>query len=362
MLHSDARSPSPPLAVIGLFPPPVHGQSVLTEKMAAFLETQVPVIRLSLGRQSVFSKIGMHLQAALRLLTLGGRRTVYSTPPGQKGLWLFLLIVAAARLSRRRLFIHHHSFRVISAGPLLAMRLGNALGGPNIHHIFLGERMRDGFCSLYKPPPQGFRASVVPNAFAYPPPATAPVPRTGRLTVGHISNLTMEKGVGRVIDLFERLRREGRDIRLVLAGPVSDPKLTPLIAASQSRHKDAFDYRGPVYGEAKTRFFADIDLLLLPSSLVDEADPLVIQEAYEAGVDVMASNRGCIAERLRRQDAFLTLDPVQDAAQIGHLLDELALHRDVVATASWHHAGTLHRRAHRQAEALITQLLDDASA
>jgi glycosyltransferase involved in cell wall biosynthesis len=65
-----------------------------------------------------------------------------------------------------------------------------------------------------------------------------------------------------------------------------------LAAASHVEHL------GPLYDEAKDRFFSELDVMLFPTKYINEAEPLVIHEALRAGVFTIACDRGAIAEIL----------------------------------------------------------------
>jgi glycosyltransferase involved in cell wall biosynthesis len=346
------RNASPRLPVIGLFPPPVHGQSVLTEKIAALFAQDFDVQRIQLSGTNAVGKLLAAAKACLRALTFRGVRRIYGTPPGQLGLWFFVPIVAALRLRGMTLFLHHHSFRPVNAGPLPAMRMIAWIGGSSLRHILLGERMREGFERLY---PGSGGNLVLANAFAYPPPEM-PAPRQGPVVLGHLSVMTRDKGVARILGIFDALREKGLDARLELAGPVADQTLQPLLDDAVRRHGAALRLHGPVSGAAKGQFYKGIDIFLLPSTLVDEADPLVIQEAYEHGAEVMASDRGCILERLRRPEAILTNLVEQDAPRVATMIEDVAARREAVAQENWRHAGNLHALGLRQMQALVDAL------
>jgi glycosyltransferase involved in cell wall biosynthesis len=113
-----------------------------------------------------------------------------------------------------------------------------------------------------------------------------------------MSNLCEEKGLNIVLDLYREIVAAGWPVRLVLAGPAVDEKAAALIARSQTEFGAGCDYRGPVYGDAKAQFFADIDVFLFPSIYVNEAQPIVLFEAMSYGVPSIATARGCIPEQL----------------------------------------------------------------
>jgi glycosyltransferase involved in cell wall biosynthesis len=57
-------------------------------------------------------------------------------------------------------------------------------------------------------------------------------------------------------------------------------------------------YYGPVLGDAKKEFFAELNTFVFPTRYRNEAEPLVILEALMNGCPVVANNRGCIRSML----------------------------------------------------------------
>ena len=55
---------------------------------------------------------------------------------------------------------------------------------------------------------------------------------------------------------------------------------------------------GPLYGGDKQRFFQRTDLLLFPTRYQNEAEPVTLHEALQAGATVVAASRGCIGGML----------------------------------------------------------------
>ncbi|MCP8890712.1 glycosyltransferase family 4 protein [Sphingomonas faeni] len=272
---------------------------------------------LLLGR-STLGKIGRSLANSWRLLRAGRRGdAVYISIPGQLGAWLLLPTIAVARLRGLTMWFHHHSFRSINLGPMRVMRTLVAWAGPAQNHILLSDGMRDRFAGLYLPPGAG-RAHTMSNTVLLGSDIRSKLsPRPGRpLTLGHVSVLTREKGVSYLFELFDALCREVPGIRLVIAGPSSDPALLATVREAEVRHSGAFDYRGEVAGEEKERFYQDIDLFVLPTTLVDEAEPLVMIEAYSRGVDVLATSTGCIPDRIRDPGLLLSLNIAGDTALV----------------------------------------------
>lgn len=296
-------------------PPPVDGQKVCNAAMLTRLSENDAPIPLPLG-QTAAGKIWRCIANGWTLLVRARcNDTAYISVPGQRGAWMLLLAVLALRLRGAEIWFHHHSFRAINRGPLATMRALIACGGPQQHHILLSDGMRDRFAAMYLNLGQAHSMS---NACLFPPDTRVPpAARPERPpTLGHMSVLTRAKGVIYLLDLFDDLAARVPGIRLILAGPVRDVDLASAIAAAEARHPNAFEYRGTIEGEEKKRFYRDIDLFVLPTTLVDEAEPLVMIEAYAQGVDVFATPTGCIPDRLRDPDQAMTLNKEEDAAMI----------------------------------------------
>lgn len=344
--------------LVGPFPPPMHGQAVYNAAFAAHLE-QLGELRVLATGESLVSKLTSYsriLYAALFHM----RRTdvVYTSMPGQMGAWLFALVVAALRLRGIRHFVHHHSYRSIVLGPLRVMRLVVALGGHTQQHILLSPKMRDKFAALYLRSATSGRALALSNALLFCPKVAAVPPRPLRpVTLGHLSVLTTQKGVDTLLRIFRQAAIIDPELRLVIAGPVADQTLGHAIQAAIADFPDRIDYRGPVSGAAKAQFYSDIDLFLLPTRLIDEAEPLVMLESYAAGVEFMANDRGCIAERLRRPDRMLTGDDDTDTARLLGVVKQAADDWEAVRQACGRHAADLHATAGAEARVLFSEML-----
>jgi glycosyltransferase involved in cell wall biosynthesis len=132
-------------------------------------------------------------------------------------------------------------------------------------------------------------------------PSSAPLPRRapgGRaLTLGFIGQVSHEKGIDLLLDAVAALPPA---TRIVVAGEgVLDDEVR---AHPQAEH------RGRVAGEEKERFFADIDVLVVPSR-VPEVAPLVLDEAAVRRVPVVGARRGGIPEYVPEPCHPLLFDP-----------------------------------------------------
>lgn len=182
------------------------------------------------------------------------------------------------------------------------------LAGPKAIHIVLGEKM---LIDLKATNPEAVEVIVLNNAGLVDVAVHVTSPKVGPIVLGHISNLTEDKGIGRVINAVRTLLKFGYDVKVKIAGSINDAYSENAIREARTELGQVFEYIGPVYGEKKTDFFSVIDVLLFPSLYGNEAAPLVIMEALSSGVTCMAYNVGCIAEQIG-QNGGVVVDENED--------------------------------------------------
>src|SRR5439155_9157981 len=109
--------------------------------------------------------------------------------------------------------------------------------------------------------------------------------------------ITRAKGVLEFLDVADRVHRLQPNLRALIAGPIEEPSLVSILQQRLER-TPWVQYVGAIYGEAKSRFLTELDVLIFPTRYVNEAEPAVIGEALGHGVVVIARNRGCISSIL----------------------------------------------------------------
>ncbi|MFG1230563.1 glycosyltransferase family 4 protein [Xanthobacter wiegelii] len=321
----------------GALPPPVTGMAAVNKDMTDKLSAHCKVVKLNSStahtRGSAFHILTKALGVMLGFFVvighrIGGIRTLYSSADDGLGMVGTIAIVSAARLMGMRIFIHHHSYKYISRRSMLMALLVRS-GGPTATHIFLCDAMGTAFRASYL----GVGKSlIVPNAVKDVAMckrlATASSPDRP-LTLGFLSNLTLEKGLGEAIAVVEKCVQQGWNVRGVLAGPAVSAEASARITSALERLNGRLEWRGAVYGKEKEQFFSELDLFLFPTKYVSESFGLVISEALIRGVPVIAWERGCIG-LFQQVEAALILDTEADfishaEARIRAFLDDPAL-------------------------------------
>ena len=295
------------LLLIGPMPPPVNGQSVVMTHLISKLTPEFPGMRIS---DSTASDTNKWLRSARKihrfadsLRAVADAEVVYIAVKAGKGMWLTAAAAAAARRQGARVFLHHHSYAYVRERKRRMAALVRA-AGPDAHHIVLSKSMSAQLCSVM---PEISQPLVVGNAGLIDRKLLdLPLKTDGQdLVLGHVSDLTVEKGIGEVVDLAVALNRRGIRARLIVGGPHQGGKAGQHLNRADRELGDYFEYRGLLTGEAKLLFFREITHFIFPSRYVHEAVPLVLYEAMAAGVVCVATPQGSIPEQVESSPSFL---------------------------------------------------------
>lgn len=282
-----------PVRVHGPLPPPVTGAARVTDLMAAELRARGARLELNDSNDAVgtMRRIGRLVRGLLRL-AVARRGSVYVGGAGGELLHYQALVVGLARRRGLRVVFHHHNSSYLDQ-PVPAMDRLVRWGGAAVRHVVLGDVMAERLRRTY---PLAQDVVVCSNAALLAPVDGPPHPPHGRVVLGHLSNLTLEKGLQDVVDAAVRARDAGLDCTLVLAGPCADEAAAAVVASSRERLGDALVVTGPLDQDGVERFYADVDLFVFPSRYRNEAEPLVVLDAMRHGVPSVAVDVGCLAE------------------------------------------------------------------
>ena len=130
------------------------------------------------------------------------------------------------------------------------------------------------------------------------------------MIIGHLSNLSREKGLDLVMDTFKGLRKDGVSVKLILAGPVTNKEAAATLREALQEFPHDIQYRGAVHGINKQTFYDELDVFLFPTRYRHEIQGIVQLEAIASGVPVIAYGRGCIESDLANGGG-LVVSPTQ---------------------------------------------------
>jgi glycosyltransferase involved in cell wall biosynthesis len=228
---------------------------------------------------------------------------VYIAVKAGHGMWLTTVAAGLARLTGTRVFLHHHSYAYVRERKPRMVALTRA-AGPNAHHIVLSKSMA---CDLSSVMPELPRPLVIGNAGLVDRTLLElPLKADGSdLVLGHLSNLSLEKGIAEVVELACALHQSGTRVRLVVGGPTVDGETRPHIERAALALGELFEYRGLMTGDTKRAFFEEITHFVFPTRYVHEAVPLVIYEAMAAGAVCVTTRQGSIPEQVEGSPGVL---------------------------------------------------------
>lgn len=311
------------LLIIGPFPPPVHGFSIITKAFAdAVMDGPANVKIADMAVPPTYPKPIFHILRLWRCIVgcwailswrFRGKTAVYIACNGGSGLAYTVLQLIVLRALGMPGFLHHHSFQYILY-PNGLMRWAVSIGAKRLTHVFLCETMREKFQTIY-----GEGNAIVLENCAFVPEQPTPTPHGNEQTlkIGLLSNLCKEKGLYDFLDIMRQSAARDLQVKGVLAGPAQGADLAA-IRLAQAELGDRLTYIGPVYGAEKDMFFSAVDVFTFPTDYVTEAQPTVIFEAQSFGCPVISRAAGCIAAQLGPQEWLIekNADFVEEALQI----------------------------------------------
>lgn len=203
-----------------------------------------------------------------------------------------IIFIIIARIFKVKIFIHHHSFFYLNRKRFLTKTLIK-LASERAKHIVLGPKMRDLLQEKYSLNQEIFILSNVFINKEYLP--SKKYKSSDFIVLGHLANLTAEKGVLRFIEIVKFLNRIGLKVIGEIAGPIHDNSVNQIIQNETTKNK-FINYHGPVYGDDKEKFLERLDIFLFPTSYINEAEPLVLYEAAKFGCLLVGSTVGCMKE------------------------------------------------------------------
>ncbi len=201
----------------------------------------------------------------------------------------------------------------------------------------------------------GVRVEVVPNGVAIEPLAVFG-PRVPDCRFLFLGAPTESKGILELLAAAERLHREGTRFRLLIVVPMDDRRRDTLKRELTLRDLDSIvELRDTVTARERSTLFAGVDCLVHPSH--SEAMPNTVLEAGAAGLCVIATDVGCVAEMLRAgaspgvgevvetQDGFLVAprDSNAVAAAMRQVANDPALRERLAASFRQHVAESFDR-------------------
>jgi len=296
----------------GVFPPPTSGQTVSFEKFTRFLSEHFTIIKLDISpkiknRNFIFKLIKTQkwFKSIFILLKYSFKgNLIYLSYDSGRGFYLDFLTQVIGKSLGYKFVIHHHSYSYINKKQFLYKFITNMIREDSIH-IFLCQKMMTSYKEQYGK----IKGMVLNNWFFLDLDLDKIKVRkknSSKLILGILSNLTIEKGLTKTIEVAKELKKRGLNIELYLAGPIIGEKEEEIKNKIIKDGNNQFiKFLGPVYGEEKNNLLNEIDIFLFPTNYKNEAMPLVLLEALKEQCYIISAERGCIKEVLSKYNCII---------------------------------------------------------
>jgi glycosyltransferase involved in cell wall biosynthesis len=302
------------ICIVGVFPPPLHGMSLITEyvrtRIAEFAAPHIidyspHTLNKSFSvRFLKLFRVTCCLSQFVLLMITDQVRCVYFGLSGGYGQVYDALFVGLARIFGKRLYLHHHGYQYL-IHTLWPAKVLMMVAGSKAVHIVACEKMA---CDLKRLYPIVTKTRIISGIVALDLSNDKIRPRNEILSIGFLSNISLEKGVFEFLEIAKWANEVKLPLRFILAGPFQDNDVKVLVEERMA-HLSNTSYIGAVYGNHKQAFFDSVDVFLFPSH--NESEGLVIHEAMSRGVPVVTYSRGCI-EQVVSEQVGLCLLPSDD--------------------------------------------------
>ncbi len=306
------------LALLHL-PPPIHGVTQINSyiKASSLINNTFDIVYLGLsfgnigniGKSSLKKIVKMvtYLFKLLFLLIKHNPKLVYFTiSPIGMPFYRDVLYAGLIKLFRKKLLLHLHGKGISREykSSVFKQKLYNFVFN-NSFVIHLAHCLLKDLEALQC----SFKNFVLPNGIA---------------SIGHnktikkhpnsilfLSNLMRTKGIYLLLEAVSLLKKKGKNFTLFIAGAYSDTmnerQLNDYLISLDI--KDRVKYLGVVKGQKKNEILSRSEIMVLPS--YNECFPLVILEAYQSSMAVIASDKGAIKN-------------IVNEGKNGFILDELS--------------------------------------
>jgi glycosyltransferase involved in cell wall biosynthesis len=307
------------LIVIGPLPPPYHGVTVSTGLVLAnpllqrsfrleHLDTSDHRSAENTGQWDV-RNVWLALQSLGRLIArLRGDRGVVYLPLSQNRAGLLrdslFILLAAARGWGVAAHLRGGEFNEVYEREPKLMRWLVRTSLARVHSVaVLGSSLRPLFDRLLP----SNRVVVVPNGTPDIPLDGVPRdPKTGLF----LSNLRRRKGVIEALDAALLVLQEEPEARFVFIGDWESSELRSELRLRATAHEEKICFLPTATGEAHAAALASAGFFLFPPRQ-PEGHPRVVLEALAAGLPVITTDRGAIAETVVHEESgFVLQDPV----------------------------------------------------
>lgn len=328
------------LIFVGPLPPPILGESIALQSLyeAEKLHEIYDVKKMNLNRKDFEDPGGLAFDKLLfdsvklvytAFLSLFNKNAILyiSISQTKMGLIRDCLFIRFCKISHKnRVVTHLHGNNlggtIEATSGRLRKFIENTLKKVDVG-IVLGGKLAPNYKNLVK------RVEVVSNGIPENFIRKSEIDfnrKRDRVSILYLSNLMAEKGYVELIHAVVGLIREGLDLELNLVGAIQSENEFQEVKRFIDKYgmADRIIYHGTKRGEEKKQFFLQADMMALPTKYKVEGQPMSIIEGMAAGLPIISSDRGIIAELI--EDCGILVEPV--VTDIKQAIKQLAVNEE----------------------------------
>lgn len=314
-------------------PPPIYGVTVVNKQVYESasinedFETRLLQVNYSkslsdlkkINAKKIVALIGLWLKLIYQLISFRPNYVYYTIPPAGLGFYKELLNILTLKLFRVKPIYHLHGKGIEKAV--------NSKFKRSIHQFCFSNaiviHLSDGLCKSefknLKLKKTSFYAA--PNGIQKAESATRKDENVGKVELLFLSNIQESKGIFLLLDVFPQIIEKYPNTRLNIIGGFRDD-------TTKSRFLDFIEktkigsnvfHWGEKHHQEKHDIIAKCDIHVHPS--LNDAFPLVILEAMQQGLAIVASDQGSIPEIINSNFGFVF--PTNDKVKLFECLEKL---------------------------------------
>ncbi|GAA0486550.1 glycosyltransferase family 4 protein [Salinibacillus aidingensis] len=300
------------LIFIGPLPPPIHGESIALESLYKsnelhdlFNVRKIDTSKHTTDNAGVFtlSKTIMDMANIFRafMSSLLYRNSIIYLSISQTKLGLFrdcIIIFLCKLFGNCKVITHLHGNNLANVidetNGFLNKFISYTLKKVDIG-IVLGKKLSKNYKGLVQ------KVKVVSNGIPFNFIKTDEIhskPNKDFFSILYLSNLMEEKGYIDLIKATTELINEGYNLQLNLAGSIFNKEdFNEVLQYIENKKVDKYiTYCGIKKGDEKKDLFLGADVMVLPTKYKVEGQPMSIIEGMAAGLPIISTNKGIIAE------------------------------------------------------------------
>lgn len=307
-------------------PPPVHGASIMNNHAinSQIIRSKFDIIPLPLQFASSIADIGAISFKKLWLMITFSFRLVYTVVKHRPDVAYFTIAPVGGAFYRDAFF--SFILRLLNVkrlfhlhGKGIQQQVAHSAMKRNLYHyvfqnsdvIILAQNLAKDIQSVYHRELFILPNGVPEDSFFNSARATKAEP-----VFLFLSNLILSKGIKIFLECIHQLHQKNYRFKACIVGAPFDISIEGVQRIIEKYGlTDLAEVRGPLFGEEKKKVLMESDILVFPSYYENEAFPVTILEAMQAGLPVIASNNGGIPEIVvQGETGFIT--PIKDIEAI----------------------------------------------